>query len=116
MLRKIKLDIVKITMFYIHKDIWSLGFKFTLYIIHIPFHKVFEFEIEPKRGNVENVHWLKRILLCIGYLYKLFQMVVVVINTHNSFSLRLNILLFLQKNKRLVAKMFIDWANVEPKT
>ena len=59
MLRKTKLLTVKMRIFDIHKDIWSLGFPFILQIIHIHFNIVLTFEIEPKQGNVENVNWFK---------------------------------------------------------
>ena len=58
-LEKIKLTIVKMRMFDIHKDIWSLGFPFILYIIHIHFNIVLTFQIEPKQGNVKNVNRFK---------------------------------------------------------
>ena len=68
MLRKINLPIVKMRMFDIQKDIWSLGFPFILQIIHIHFNIVLTFDIEPKQGNVENVNRSKNeefIFYCI---------------------------------------------------
>ena len=59
---EIKLSIVKIRIFNIHKDNWSLGFQFFLEIINIHFNVVLTFEIEPKQGNVESVNKLKRII------------------------------------------------------
>ena len=43
-------------MFDIHKDIWSLGIPFILYMIYIYHNIVLTFEIEPKQGNVKNVN------------------------------------------------------------
>ena len=57
---KNKLPIVKIRMFNIHKDIWSLEFQLIVEIIHIHFNIVLTFEIEPKQGNVEIVNRFKK--------------------------------------------------------
>ena len=54
-------QIVKMRIFDVHKDIWSLGFPFILSIIHIHFSIVLAFEIEPKQGYVENVNWFKNV-------------------------------------------------------
>ena len=51
------LPIVKIRMFDIHKDIWSIGFQFIL--VHIHFNIILSFEIQPKQGNGENINQLK---------------------------------------------------------
>ena len=60
MLRKIKLPIVKMRMFDIHKDIWSLCFPFIMYMIQIHFNIVLTFQIELKQENVENVNRFKK--------------------------------------------------------